>query len=205
MQINSETIRQTVALLRKNAAIVEALLSARSVQLYDSGYSVETEVEGVVLNYYSLLGVNGDPEKVIPIPVLLQIFGLERERSEDLESFGAWLSLLPLSVAGTGDRNCFLRRHSSSTTRWIEHQPGCPCRDEHPWRHECSDPDFPEDFCGGCVGCPVHIRCNGCEAEWIEGEKTPSTNFEFQAIGLQPLILERLGNNGEPSPTVIVR
>lgn len=71
----SEELAKMAGRLRKNAAFLEALPSAASVELYSS----TEDADEIYLDYYSLVGLNGDPHMVIPWPVLLEILAAEEE------------------------------------------------------------------------------------------------------------------------------
>ena len=191
---SARALKEIASLLRKNATIIEALSSASSVELYDEGFSMEYPEEYgdvVVLNYYALIGVDGDPGKVIPVPVLVKNLGLSFD-AYDLEKFGRWLCQLPIRVAGLNHRTCAIGDHT--TTRWVQHQEGCIHR-PYPGH------DDPEEV---SCGCPVRVRCNSCRAEWLEGETPPSTPIQFQDLGSMPIILERLTSLDADSGSAVI-
>lgn len=97
--------------LRRNAEFLERLDQASSVELYASSFSHEGE-QAVGVDYYSLLGLSGDPTLIIPFPRLLEVLGLEFRGEggyRDAADLLRWLKdHFQLRYTGVGNRRCHL-------------------------------------------------------------------------------------------------
>jgi hypothetical protein len=104
-------LQGVAANLRRNAEFLERLDRASSVELYASSFSHEGE-QAVVMDYYSLLGLQGDPILIIPLPRLLEVLGLEFRGEwghRDAADLLRWLKdHFQLRYTGTGDRKCLV-------------------------------------------------------------------------------------------------
>jgi len=121
-------LRNKASLIRKNADFLEALPDAKSVELYASefwyvpdNHSEATShkhqhegclCEGVVVDYYSLVGLKGDPSLIIPLARLLEVLDLETKEKwgmADAANLLRWLKAnFQLRYTGTGNRKCHL-------------------------------------------------------------------------------------------------
>lgn len=209
-----EELRKKSRLAAKNATWLEGLLSAESVELYRSSWCYLPEhhemaehhfagcpdggclAQGVVLDYYSLIGLDGDPTQVIPLPVLVRL--IEDDPSYWETSAVAFLKRLRrtyrVQMAGVGDRHCAVNKHdSAASSTVVQHSSSC----------DCSTMDCSPSGCNSCSshGCRFEFHC-GCGQEWTQpGEPNP-TPCEFEELSAEEDVVLDDPMGREHIPTV---
>lgn len=180
----SEDLHKQANLLRKNAEFLRELDTAVSVQLYSSfwhervndspGSDAWSPVIGI--DYYALVGINGNVEKVVPWPILVKLLG---QPAQDILN---WLMSGEFTArhASKYARDCNIGRHDDP--QFHHRYPDCPCY----WHRE-SGLHTSREKCDECLGsCLIH--CKICRASWSESESPPATPFDFEPID-QPILV----------------
>ena len=155
-----QTIQEKAALLRKNSRFLEQLAEAQTVELYDQ-YWEHNHTHSV--GYYTLVGVNGDIENVIPWPVLVELF--EAERHDVLE----FLCSKPVRMHWKENRTCALGKHM-----WAEEIVVHGTRCEHKEKSEQDEEAGELEFCTNAA------HCKTCEKSWpteMGAPKVPITDW----------------------------
>ena len=169
--LSTEAIQESASLIQKNAKFIGLLAEAQTVELYDQ-YWPDNHTHSV--GYYTLVGVNGDIENVIPFPVLANLLGSGRDVLE-------YMCSKPVRMHWKENRTCALGKHTWSQEQVVH---GTAC--EHP---EKGEQDYDAVELSSCIN---GTYCKTCEKSWpteLEAPKVPLTDWitgysqEFQVDG----------------------
>ena len=162
MMLTASTIREKASLLRKNAEFIDRLATAKSVELYDQLWQSNSVHE---VGYYTLVGTDGDLNRVIPFPILVEVLGVSEEALLD------HLTSFPVRMAWKEQRGCFFGWHPRAEEH-TRHGKECVCvKSDTAYFTDCSSKEQ--------EGCMRAMYCPACEKHWEFGEEPPKVPFKF--------------------------